>query len=136
MLVHNCCVAEEDIELINNHFANPVAWVLCPRSNDYISGLKPPVELLRRHSDMICIGTDSLASNDSLSIIEELKMFEGVPLAELVKWATINGARALGVEKEIGSVEIGKRPGLVLIEGVEYADGLRLTPHSTSRRII
>jgi cytosine/adenosine deaminase-related metal-dependent hydrolase len=136
MLVHNCCVAEEDIELINNHFVNPVAWVLCPRSNDYISGLKPPVELLRRHSDMICVGTDSLASNDSLSIIEELKMFEGVPLAEVVKWATINGARALGVEKEIGSVEVGKRPGLVLIEGVEYADGLRLTPHSTSRRII
>ena len=136
MLVHNCCVAEEDIELINNHFVNPVAWVLCPRSNDYISGLKPPVELLRRHSDMICVGTDSLASNDSLSIIEELKMFEGVPLAEVVKWATINGARALGVEKEIGSVEVGKCPGLVLIEGVEYADDLRLTPHSTSRRII
>lgn len=136
MLVHNCCVAEEDIELINNHFVNPVAWVLCPRSNDYISGLKPPVELLRRHSDMICVGTDSLASNDSLSIIEELKMFEGVPLAEVAKWATINGARALGVEKEIGSVVVGKRPGLVLIEGVEYADGLRLTPHSTSRRII
>ena len=136
MLVHNCCVAEEDVELINNHFVNPVAWVLCPRSNDYISGLKPPVELLRRYSDMICVGTDSLASNDSLSIIEELKMFEGVLLAELVKWATINGARALGVEKEIGSVEVGKRPGLVLIEGVEYADGLRLTPHSTSRRII
>ena len=136
LLVHNCCVAEEDIELINNHFANPVAWVLCPRSNDYISGLKPPVELLRRHSDMICIGTDSLASNDSLSIIEELKMFEGVPLAEVVKWATINGARALGVDAEIGSVEVGKRPGLVLIEGVEYADDLRLTPHSTSRRII
>ena len=136
LLVHNCCIAEEDIELINNHFANPVAWVLCPRSNDYISGLKPPVELLRRHSDMICVGTDSLASNDSLSIIEELKMFEGVPLAEVVKWATINGARALGLEREIGSVEVGKRPGLVLIEGVEYADGLRLTPHSTSRRII
>ena len=136
MLVHNCCVAEEDIELINNHFVNPVAWVLCPRSNDYISGLKSPVELLRRHSDMICVGTDSLASNDSLSIIEELKMFEGVPLAEVVKWATINGARALGLEKEIGSVEVGKRPGLVLIEGVEYADGLRLTPRSTSRRII
>ena len=136
MLVHNCCASEEDIELINNHFVNPVAWVLCPRSNDYISGLKPPVELLRRHSDMICVGTDSLASNDSLSIIEELKMFEGVPLAEVVKWATINGARALGLEKEIGSVEVGKRPGLVLIEGVEYADGLRLTPRSTSRRII
>ena len=136
LLVHNCCVAEEDIELIINHFDASVAWVLCPRSNDYISGLKPPVELLRRHSDMICIGTDSLASNDSLSIIEELKMFADLPLAELAKWATINGARALGVDKEIGSLEVGKRPGLVLIEGVEYGDFLRLTAQSTSRRLI
>ena len=136
LLVHNCCVAEEDIELIINHFEKPVAWILCPRSNDFISGLKPPVELLRHHSDMICIGTDSLASNDSLSIIEELKMFADLPLAELAKWATINGARALGVETEIGSLEVGKRPGLVLIEGVEYGDYLRLTAQSTSRRLI
>ena len=134
--MHNCCVTQEDIELIEKHFETPVAWVLCPRSNDYISGLKPPTELLRRHSDMICVGTDSLASNDSLSIIEELKMFADVPLAEVAEWATINGARALGVDAEIGSIEVGKRPGLVLIEGVEYADGLRLTPHSTSRRLI
>lgn len=136
LLVHNCCVEEGDITLINNHFENPVAWVLCPRSNDYISGLKPPVELLRRHNAMICVGTDSLASNDSLSIVEELKMFHDIPLAELIGWATINGARALGIDSDMGSIEVGKHSGVVLIEGVENVDGLRLTPHSTARRLI
>lgn len=136
LLVHNCCVSEEDISLINNYFKTPIAWVLCPRSNDYISGLKPPVELLTNHDAMICVGTDSLASNESLSMLEELKMFTDVPLAEAVKWATINGARALGVEREMGSVEAGKHSGLVLIEGVEDVDGLRLTPTATARRLI
>ena len=136
MLIHNCCIAEDDITLINSHFTHPVAWVLCPRSNDYISGLRPPVEMLRRHDSLICLGTDSLASNDSLSMIEEIKALGEVPLAEAIKWATINGAKALGIDGEMGSVEQGKRPGLVLIEGVEMADTLRLTPSATSRRLI
>ncbi len=136
LLVHNCGIREEDITLINSYFEKPVAWVLCPRSNDYISGLKPPVELLLRHNAMICVGTDSLASNDSLSMLEELKMFADTPLAQSLMWATINGARALGVEREMGSVEVGKRPGLVLIEGVEDVDGLRLTPTAAARRLI
>ena len=133
---NNCCITEEDITLISNYFTRPVAWVLCPRSNDYISGLRPPVQMLREHDALICLGTDSLASNDSLSMIEEIKALGDVPLAEAVKWATINGAKALGIDGEMGSVEQGKRPGLVLIEGVEMADTLRLTPSATSRRLI
>lgn len=136
LLIHNCCITEEDIILISNYFTRPVAWVLCPRSNDYISGLRPPVEMLREHDALICLGTDSLASNDSLSMIEEIKALGDVPLAEAVKWATINGAKALGIDGEMGSVERGKRPGLVLIEGVEMTDTLRLTPSATSRRLI
>ncbi len=136
MLVHNCCITDEDITIITNHFTRPVAWVLCPRSNDYISGLRPPVELLRQHEALICIGTDSLASNDSLSMIEEIKALGDVPLAEAIKWATINGARALGLEHQMGSIEVGKRPGVVLIEGVEMDESLRLAPHATTRRLI
>ncbi len=133
LLVHNCCIVKEDIDLIEGHFHNPVAWVVCPRSNDYISGLRPPTELLRRHEAMICIGTDSLASNESLSMIEEMKMFSEVPFGELLAWATINGARALGLDAVIGSVEVGKRPGVVLIEGLD--EGLQLTPATTTRRL-
>lgn len=133
MLVHGCCVEAEDIFLLESHFTHPIAWVMCPQSNDYISGLKPPVELLRRHNALICIGTDSLASNSNLSMLEEVKRIEGVPFAERMEWATLGGARALGMDDELGSVEVGKRPGLVLIEGYT-AEGL--SPTATARRIV
>lgn len=133
LLVHNCCLQEEALDLIEQHFTHPVAWVVCPRSNDYISGLRPPVELLRSHGAMICIGTDSLASNESLSIVEELKLLGDVPLTESLEWATINGARALGLDAEIGSIEVGKRPGVVLLEGL--SEDLELTASTTARRL-
>lgn len=136
LLVHNCCVTNEDIELLESHFTRPIAWVVCPQSNDYISGLRPSEALLQRDDAMICVGTDSLASNDKLSIIEELKLLSNIPLERALAWATINGARALGLEQEMGSIEVGKRPGIVLIEGLESGDTLRLTPHTTSRRLI
>lgn len=132
MLVHGCCVEEEDISLLEEHFSHPIAWVLCPQSNDYISSLKPPVELLRRHNALICIGTDSLASNTNLSMLEEVKRIEGVHFAERMEWATLGGARALGVDDELGSVEVGKRPGLLLIEGFSKEG---LSPTATARRI-
>ena len=133
MLVHGCCVEEEDIAMLEEYFINPIAWVLCPQSNDYISGLKPPVKLLRRHKALICIGTDSLASNSNLSMLEEVKRIEGVPFAERMEWATLGGARALGMDDELGSVEVGKRPGLVLIEGYTTQG---LDPAATARRIV
>lgn len=137
MLVHGCCASEEDMQMLDDRFSSPVAWVLCPRSNLYISGLRPPVELLRRRGALICVGTDSLASNDSLSVIEELKALPGVPLTEALMWATLNGARALGMEAEAGSVAAGRRCGLVLVENLDGRSGvLRLTPESRSRRLV
>ena len=133
MLVHNCCIEEEDVAAIETYFHHPVAWVLCPRSNDYISGLRPAFELLRRHRALICLGTDSLASNTSLSMLEEIKSLPEVPLAERFEWATLGGARALGMDDELGSIEVGKRPGIVLIEGLSQE---QLLPSATARRII
>lgn len=72
ILVHNCCVNQQDIDLIMNHFTAPVWWCLCPGSNRYISRLVPPVELFRRNGLNICLGTDSLASNTALSLLGEM----------------------------------------------------------------
>ena len=136
MLVHNCALAEEDIDTLTNHFSAPLSWVLCPCSNYYISRIEPQsVELLRARKVNICIGTDSLASNHSLSIIEELKMFRNVPLAELLQWATINGAKALGIEEKYGTVEVGKRSGIVNLTGINLTD-FTLTPTSKAVRIL
>ncbi len=137
LLVHNCCIEEQDFQLIEQHFKMRPSWVVCPRSNDYISGLTPPLELLRKGGAEICIGTDSLASNEELSMVAEMKMMREVPLPELIGWATINGAKALGLEQQLGSLVVGKRPGIVLLEGVEKdSDGmLRIGPATTSRRL-
>lgn len=135
ILVHNCCVTQHDIDVIMNHFTAPVYWALCLGSNDYISGLMPDVELLRRNHLNICIGSDSLASNRSLSIIEELKRLKHYPLDELLMWATANGAAALGLGSQLGQLEVGKRCGLVVVDALDY-EQLRLTERSTARRIL
>ena len=138
MLVHNCEVTPRDVETILSHFTAPVYWVLSPRSNSYISRVEPrSAELLRSYgTDInICIGTDSLASNWSLSMVEELKMFRNIPLSELLQWATINGAKALGIADKFGSIETGKQSGIVNITGVNLED-LTLTSASKAVRIL
>ena len=138
LLVHNCAISSRDIEVIMSHFTAPVFWVLCPRSNDYISRIKPQsVELLRSYGSNvnICIGTDSLASNWSLSMVEEMKMFSDIPLAEVLRWATINGEMALGIADKYGSIEVGKRSGIVNLTGVNL-DNFTLTDTSKAVRIL
>ena len=126
MFVHNCCVTERDIDLIMSHFTAPIYWVLCPRSNRYISGELPKVvELLRKKNLNICIGTDSLASNDSLSILEELKCFTNIPLAELLTWATDSGYAALQLQPQ----------GLINICGIDTTT-MSLTAKSRVKRVL
>lgn len=138
LLVHNCYVGREDIEQLLGHFGDRVSWVVCPASNDFISGIKPPIDLLREMGCRICIGSDSLASNDRLSIIGEMKYFMDIPLRELLTWATRNGAEALGLQAELGDVEVGRRSGIVLLEGItsDNEGELWLTEQTTSRRLV
>lgn len=134
LLVHNCCVTEEVVDRIEEHFAGRVTWVLCPRSNDYISHLTPPVGLLRRKGVRIAVGTDSLASNDSLDMVAELRQLGDVPLEELLTWATRGGAEALGLDDTLGGFEPGMRSGAVLLSGIDWAN-MRLTENSRTERI-
>jgi cytosine/adenosine deaminase-related metal-dependent hydrolase len=116
LLVHNT-LTDPDRARKDNREGN--FWVLCPRSNRYIEERLPDVAGLARTGIDICLGTDSLASNDSLSILEEMKLvLENAPdtrFETVLRWATLNGARALGFEETLGSIEPGKRPGLVNI---------------------
>ncbi len=137
LLVHCCCLKEDDLAKILSHFVVPPTFVLCPQSNRYISGLQPPAKMLMECGARVAIGTDSLASNSSLSIIEELKLLPEIPLATRLEWATMGGAEALGINADIGSVEVGKRSGLVIVEGIEEQDGeLQLSPTAHSRRLV
>ena len=135
VLVHGCEATAIDIERISTHFTTPATWALCPESNRYISGSNPPVELLRTKGAKIAIGTDSLASARELSMVENMRLLGDVPLNELLTWATKSGAEAMGLDDKLGSIEVGKTPGIVLLENADLHN-LRLTPESRTRRIL
>ena len=137
ILVHNTFADRNTIRFVlarGNLF-----WCLCPNSNLYIENRIPPLNLLIEEGCEIVIGTDSLASNINLSILEELKTlqfyFPDIPLEEFLYWATMNGARALGEEKQFGSIETGKKPGLLLLENVDLQN-MKLLPESFLTRLI
>lgn len=136
ILVHNTFTRQADIDFIKKHAPKDhiLSFCLCINANLYIENALPPVALLADNNCNIVIGTDSLASNHQLSILEELKTiskhFPEIKLETLLQWATLNGAKALQMDKTLGTFEKGKKPGVVLIENIEE---LRLTQNSKSR---
>jgi cytosine/adenosine deaminase-related metal-dependent hydrolase len=122
LLVHNTVTTAADYEAVSAASCN-VSWVLCPNSNRYITGKIPPADMFFRKNAAVAIGTDSLASNTQLSVLEELKTlakyFPQIPLTALLQWATSGGAQALRMAHEFGTVEIGKRLRLVLLENLD-----------------
>lgn len=119
ILVHNVTTSMDDLEFIEQEQENEIFFCVCPSANQYINQLLPPEHLLQTVPDKIVIGTDSLASNYRLSIIEELKIlathYPFLPMETLLGWATLNGARALDMETELGSFEKGKKPGVLVL---------------------
>jgi aminodeoxyfutalosine deaminase len=119
--VHNSFTNEEDILFAKQFsFTQEMYFCLCPNANLYIENVLPPVAMLIKNDCNIVLGTDSYASNYKLNMYEEIKIiqknFPTVPLENILQWATINGAKALGIDEMFGSFEKAKRSGVVLIE--------------------
>jgi len=139
ILVHNTFTKQEDINYVNQNMRGGqiVSFCLCPNANLFIEDRLPPVELLIQNKCNIVVGTDSLASNHQLSILEELKAvsknFPRISTETLLQWATINGAKALQMEEMLGNFEKGKTPGIVLIEN---AIDKKITSASVAKRIL
>lgn len=123
LLVHNTFTSEADVEFAEAYHPN-LYWCLCPNANLYIENRLPDVDMLRNAGVKITLGTDSLASNNRLSIFAEMQTLQinfGIDFDDLLKWGTINGAEFLGVEKRYGSLEPGKRPGINLVDFEEIS---------------
>jgi cytosine/adenosine deaminase-related metal-dependent hydrolase len=137
LLIHNTFAGKKHVAAVKKR--GNIFWCLCPASNKYIEGTMPPVEMLKNEECTITTGTDSLASNKRLSITEELKLlqeyFPSVPLTELLSWATVNGAAALGASDQFGKLAPGMRPGIVLLENVDLVN-LRLMPSTSAKRLL
>jgi cytosine/adenosine deaminase-related metal-dependent hydrolase len=136
LMVHNTYTSREDFAAVTTS-GNDIYWCFCPNANLYIEGRLPDINQFLADDYKITLGTDSLASNDKLCILSELKVirayFPELPFAQTIRWATLNGAGFLGIDKRFGSIEKGKTPGLNLIENVS---GSELTSTSTLKRLI
>ncbi len=122
--VHNTFISQQDLSFaaFNEKFA-ALYFCVCINANLYIENALPPIGLLVENNVNIVMGTDSYASNWNLNMMEEVnavqKYFPDISLATILRWATFNGAKALGIDQMYGSFVAGKRPGVVeILNGV------------------
>jgi aminodeoxyfutalosine deaminase len=128
LFVHNTLTNENDLKTAINwansgkNAQNDCFWATCANANLYIENRLPNYQLFLDANAQVTIGTDSLTSNWSLSVLDELKAIARyqsyVPTETMLQWATLNGAKALGFEADLGSFEIGKTPGVNLLQGL------------------
>lgn len=132
LAAHVVHVNDEEIAILKRR---EVGVAHCPQSNMKLASGTAPVPAMLKAGLRLGLGTDGAASNHDLSLWEEIdsaaklhKLISGdptaVPAQEALAMATIGGARALHLEKEIGSVEVGKRADLILVD----LSALHLTP--------
>lgn len=132
LLVHNTYTSESDIRWAMSNHTN-LYWATCPKANRYIENTLPNYHSFISQNAKMTIGTDSLASNDTLSILEEMKLINSeVSLDHLIEWACKNGAEFLGLD-QLGSIEIGKKPG---INHISRLSKQQLTLESGVNRIV
>ncbi|MDR1721957.1 MAG: amidohydrolase [Methanobrevibacter sp.] len=121
-------VKEKDVKVSHN-----------PVSNMKLSSGIAPISKMLEKNVCVSLGTDGSASNNNLDLFEEMKfasLLQKVSTLnpkilnaeETIKLATINGAKALGLEDEIGSIEEGKKADIILIDTTSP----NMTPNTNS----
>nr|CAA6824580.1 MAG: S-adenosylhomocysteine deaminase (EC; Methylthioadenosine deaminase [uncultured Thiotrichaceae bacterium] len=124
LAVHMTQLEDDEISLLAKKGTHVVH---CPESNMKLASGFCPVAKLLEAGVNVALGTDGSASNNDLDLLGEMrtaaligKGFSGdatvIPAKQALRMATINGAKALGLDKMIGSLEIGKSADLIAID--------------------
>jgi len=118
IVVHVNELVDNDLDLLERS-ASKFSIVHCPRTHEYFGHSPFQFHKLRELGFNICLGTDSLASNDDLSLLAEMRAFQktfpDVSPEEILKMVTINGARALRQENVLGKLRPGFLADLIAI---------------------
>ena len=125
LLVHGVHLDDKDIKLLAH---NKMSLALCPRSNERLNVGKAPARRLQQAGVNLALGTDSLASNDSLSIWDEMHFaahwFAGeLDAPTIFAMATQQGADALGVGDDYGSLSAGRKSSFQIVSAPVAAAG-------------
>lgn len=138
LMVHNTLTTSSDIEAAHA-WSDTVYWATCPNANLYIENRLPDYKVFKSTNAKMCIGTDSLTSNWQLDIWEEVKTLlrykSYLSIAEVIKWATLNGAEALSMDDQLGSLTPGKQCGLVHVSSKVKNGAGFIFAESTARRV-
>jgi aminodeoxyfutalosine deaminase len=119
LLVHNTFTAEADLAFLTQTKQLQKMWFcICANANKYIENAAPPLQLIVQHTQQITLGTDSLASNHTLNLLDELatiKTFYNVNTVNALRWLTSNGANALQLQGQFGYLKKGYAPGINVV---------------------
>ena len=121
---HCVHVSDEDIKILADC---GVTAVYNPTSNLKLASGFAPIEKMLKCGVNVALGTDGASSNNNLNMFEEIHLASivnkcvnndatSLPAETAIKMSTINGAKALGVERDLGSLEVGKKADIILID--------------------
>jgi len=117
VVVHGNYLDDEEIDFLARR--RQMASVYCPRTHAWFDHKRYPLEKLLAAGATVALGTDSRASSPDLSILAEMRhvaqVFPAVSRATILELGTLGGARALGLDARIGTLEPGKRANLAIV---------------------
>ena len=118
LIIHGNYLQRDELEFIAQQ-QNRMSLVYCPRTHAYFQHERYPLELALERGAPLAIGTDSLASNPDLDMLSELRFlaqeFPRLSPETILRLGTIGGARALGFEESVGTIEPGKLANLLAV---------------------
>jgi cytosine/adenosine deaminase-related metal-dependent hydrolase len=117
LVIHGNFLSDEELDYIAAHPSLSVVY--CPRTHAYFGYAPHPWRRMLSRGINVALGTDSRASNPDLSLFAELRLLRRLApdfdLAGLLQLGTINGASALGLAAETGSLAVGKSADLAIV---------------------
>ena len=133
LAVHANCLTPLDVALLKQTGTHVVH---CPKTHRFFNRDTPLLGSWKEQRINVCLGTDSLASNDTLSMLDEMqtlgRMFPNMSAQELLTLATVNGAKALNGREKLGRITAGAWADLIAApsegagsdpyEAIVYAD--------------
>lgn len=138
LLIHCVWLNDAEIRLVSEMGGN---IVLCPASGDFTAGGVAPARSMLDAGINVSLGSDGPMVNDSVDMIEQMKIASLlqnakyltpgiIPSEELIEMVTINSAKALGIDNEIGSLEAGKKADITIFDINKPHYGIPLRPVS------
>jgi cytosine/adenosine deaminase-related metal-dependent hydrolase len=123
LVIHGNYLSRDEIGLLADH-AESMAAVFCPRTHDYFGHDRYPLEQMLTAGVTVCLGTDSRASSPNLDLLAEIRHvarhYPKLSPQIVLQLGTIQGAKALGRDGELGSLEPGKTANLAIVPLPEH----------------